>query len=47
VTRDSIPRDDLYGELEVSRQASVAAIEAAYRRLVKQHHPDVARSDDL
>jgi hypothetical protein len=47
VTRDSIPRDDLYGELEVSRQASVAAIEAAYRRLVKQHHPDVARSDDF
>jgi hypothetical protein len=47
VTRDSIPRDDLYGELEVSRQASVAAIEAAYRRLVKQHHPDVARSDDV
>jgi curved DNA-binding protein CbpA len=47
VTRDSIPREDLYGELEVSRQANVAAIEAAYRRLVKQHHPDVARSDDL
>ena len=47
MTRDSIPRDDLYGELEVSRQASVAAIEVAYRRLVKQHHPDVARSDDL
>ena len=47
MTRDSIPRDDLYGELEVSRQASVAAIEAAYRRLVKQHHPDVARSDDI
>jgi hypothetical protein len=47
VTRDSIPRDDLYGELEVSRQASVAAIEAAYRRLVKEHHPDVARSDDV
>lgn len=46
MTRDSIPRDDLYGELEVSRQASVAAIEAAYRRLVKQHHPDVARSTD-
>ena len=47
MTRDSIPRDDLYGELEVSRQASVAAIEAAYRRLVKEHHPDVARSDDV
>ncbi|MCI0347451.1 MAG: molecular chaperone DnaJ, partial [Chloroflexi bacterium] len=25
----------------------MAAIEAAYRRLVKQHHPDVARSEDL
>ena len=25
----------------------MAAIEAAYRRLVKQHHPDVARSDDF
>jgi curved DNA-binding protein CbpA len=45
VTRESIPRFDLYGELEVSRLASVAAIEAAYRALVKRHHPDVAPAD--
>jgi DnaJ domain len=46
VTRGSIPRFDLYEELEVSRLASVEVIEAAYRSLVKRHHPDVARPRD-
>ena len=47
VTRGPIPRFDLYEELEVSRLASVEVIVAAYRSLVKRHHPDVARSKDL
>jgi DnaJ domain len=46
VTREPFPRFDLYGELEVSPLASVEAIEAAYRSLVKRHHPDVAGSAD-
>ena len=46
MTRETLPRFDLYGELEVSRLASVATIEAAYRSLVKRHHPDVAHSMD-
>lgn len=46
VTRESIPSFDLYAELEVSRQASVEVIEAAYRTLAKSHHPDVARPAD-
>jgi curved DNA-binding protein CbpA len=45
VTRESIPRFDLYAELEVSPSATVAVIEAAYRKLAKQHHPDVATRD--
>lgn len=43
---ESLPRFDLYAELEVARDASVDLIEAAYRLLVKQHHPDVAASQD-
>ena len=46
VTRDSIPQFDLYAELEVARLASVEVIEAAYRTLVKRHHPDVSRPLD-
>jgi curved DNA-binding protein CbpA len=46
VTGEPFPRFDLYGELEVSPLASVGAIEAAYRSLVKRHHPDVAGSPD-
>jgi curved DNA-binding protein CbpA len=42
VTREALPEFDLYAELEVSRSASVETIEAAYRALVKRHHPDVA-----
>lgn len=46
VTRESIPRFDLYAELEVSRLARAEVIEAAYRTLAKIHHPDVAPEDD-
>jgi len=41
-----IPQFDLYGELEVSRSASVETIEAAFRSLVKRYHPDVSKDDD-
>jgi hypothetical protein len=47
VTRGTIPRFDLYEELEVSRLASEEVIEAAYRSLVKVHHPDVSSTDDV
>ena len=40
MTREAIPSFDLYAELEVSRSAGVATIEAAYRSLAKRHHPD-------
>ena len=46
MTRETLPRFDLYGELEVSPFASVGTIESAYRSLVKQHHPDVAAGDE-
>ena len=46
MTPDSIPPFDLYAELEVSRLASVAVIEAAYRSLAKSHHPDVAQGGE-
>jgi curved DNA-binding protein CbpA len=46
VIRETLPRFDLYAELEVARDARVDLIEAAYRLLVKQHHPDVAASQD-
>jgi hypothetical protein len=42
MTRGPVPRFDLYEELEVSRSASAEVIDAAYRVLVKQYHPDVA-----
>ncbi|HEX5240756.1 MAG TPA: DnaJ domain-containing protein, partial [Candidatus Limnocylindrales bacterium] len=40
-SRESVPRFDLYGELEVPASASAETIEAAYRSLVKRYHPDV------
>ncbi|HEY8169685.1 MAG TPA: DnaJ domain-containing protein, partial [Candidatus Limnocylindria bacterium] len=46
MTRGPIPRFDLYEELEVSRFASAEVIEAAYRTLVKRHHPDLGEAAD-
>jgi curved DNA-binding protein CbpA len=43
---DRIPEFDLYAELEVSRSATKAAIEAAYRSLAKQTHPDATGKSD-
>ncbi len=43
----SIPSLDLYRELEVDPGASPEAIEAAYRSLMKRHHPDRAGQDGL
>ncbi len=43
----SIPSLDLYRELEVDPGASPEAIEAAYRSLMKRHHPDRAGPDGL
>ena len=34
------PGQDPYAVLGVSRQATAAEIKAAYRALVKEHHPD-------
>jgi len=39
---EQIPGIDLYRELEVDPTASLATIDAAYRSLMKRHHPDVA-----
>lgn len=38
--RSSPPEGDLYRELEVDPSASSETIEAAWRSLVKRHHPD-------
>ena len=42
---ETLPEFDLYAELGVAPTADRATIEAAFRRLMKKHHPDVARAD--
>ncbi len=41
----SEPLPDYYAELQVSPGADAEVIEAAYRQLMKKHHPDIAGSD--
>ncbi|MEX1173842.1 MAG: DnaJ domain-containing protein [Chloroflexota bacterium] len=45
--RPPIPSDDLYARLGVPVDASVEAIEIAWRGLLRKHHPDVAGPDGL
>jgi hypothetical protein len=45
--RPPLPADDLYARLEVPVNATVEAIEVAWRALLKRHHPDVAGADGL
>jgi hypothetical protein len=45
--RPPLPADDLYARLEVPVDATVEAIELAWRALLKRHHPDVAGVDGL
>ena len=45
--RPIIPDDDLYRRLGVPTDASVEAIELAWRALLRRHHPDVAGEDGL
>jgi curved DNA-binding protein CbpA len=45
--RPLLPADDLYARLEVPAAASPAAIEIAWRALLRRHHPDVAGPDGL
>ena len=40
--RPTLPTDDLYARLGVPTDASVEAIEVAWRALLRRHHPDVA-----
>jgi len=41
-TVQNIPRIDLYRELEVDSAATTETIDAAWKSLVKRHHPDTA-----
>jgi hypothetical protein len=45
--RPPLPSDDLYARLGVPIDASVEAIELAWRGLLRRHHPDVAGDDGL
>jgi curved DNA-binding protein CbpA len=44
---DPIPTDDLYARLGVAIDADTAAVDRAWRSLLKRHHPDVAGSRSL
>ena len=45
--RPPLPSDDLYARLGVPVDASVEAIEIAWRGLLRRHHPDVAGDEGL
>ncbi len=45
--RPPLPGDDLYARLGVPIDASVEAIEIAWRGLLRRHHPDVAGDEGL
>lgn len=45
--RPPLPSDDLYARLGVPADASVEAIEIAWRGLLRRHHPDVAGDEGL
>ena len=45
--RPALPSDDLYARLGVPADASVEAIEIAWRGLLRRHHPDVAGDEGL
>jgi curved DNA-binding protein CbpA len=45
--RPPLPADDLYARLGVPTDASVEAIEVAWRALLRRHHPDVAGEGGL
>lgn len=40
-----LPNFDPYRELEVDPNASVETIEAAYKALMRRHHPDKGNDD--
>ena len=45
--RTSLPDDDLYARLGIPADASVEAIDVAWRGLLRTYHPDVAGPDGL
>jgi len=45
--RPTLPTDDLYARLGVPRDASLEAIDLAWRGLLRRHHPDIAGPDAL
>ena len=45
--RPPLPADDLYARLGIPTDASVEAIEVAWRALLRRHHPDVAGEGGL
>src|SRR5438876_10246036 len=47
VRAPDIPTDDLYARLELPVGADPAAVEIAWRSLLKRHHPDVAGAASL
>jgi antibiotic biosynthesis monooxygenase (ABM) superfamily enzyme len=46
VSPEATPPFDLYGVLELDPSADATAVEAAFRRLARQNHPDVSGGSD-